>query len=267
MSYSEFQKEELTKTEVGKFVLCEAKDDKTERLFIHRFNELNSIITKDGWWDTFTLSTKPCERGFYLAVIKEFRLDRNNYLNMVVWPVVSLGLEIDEECVAWDYFAMYGFLATEYKSRGSRERFNLQNLIDTYTEVSANEGYQSVDKFLFDHFLCGTISLEEISKALNEKYEIEKVSEDFMKNLDKYSSIYPLLVSKVIKEVGTYSCSYAENFVKNLLESNEWDYNRLKLGDEKNLLVKSERLLEHWAEVHLDQKRKKTEEKRKKKAS
>jgi len=84
--YNSFKKDTLSKTEIGKFILCEAREDNTTRLFIHQFSSLSSILTKDGWWDTFTVTEIPCNKGFYLCMIQDFKIDRNDFLNCIVYP-------------------------------------------------------------------------------------------------------------------------------------------------------------------------------------
>jgi len=258
--WNAFQKDRLTETEIGKFVLCQAKEDNITRLFIHQFSKWMSAFTKEGWWDTFTICEKSCVKGFYLCQIEEFKIDKNGYLNMVVYPNKFIGEVIDEDAIAWDYLHMTNKFADKYKSQHWRARFNFANLNNIFNERFEASGYSNMENFIFAGFIQGEITLEEISDALEEKYEIEKLAEDINGNLKKYSEKYPLLVKKLPKDEswGMYMTRCTVNY----LQDKSYEYDRLKLGNENNILNQVEEVFKYWEEVHKVQKEKKKAEKK-----
>ena len=259
--HNAFTKDRLSKTEIGKFILCEAKEDNTTRLFIHQFSSLSSILTKDGWWDTFTVTEIPCKKGFYLCSIQDFRIDRNEFLNCIVYPSKYLGETIDEDLIGWDYLFYCGKLSREYASQHYRARFNMDNLYKMYKIKFENSGYRDIDSFLFAEFIFDKITIEDISVALEEKYDIEKLAEELNNNIHKYSEKYPLLIKKLPKD-DFYGYAYTTKTTANFLETKNNDYNRLKLGNEFNILVRVELVLQHWDKINKERKLKEKEKKK-----
>jgi hypothetical protein len=253
--YNNFERERLNKTEVNKFVLCEARDDNATRLFIHKFNKFSSSLTKDGWWDTFAISIQPCKKGFYLCNIMKFKLDKNDYLNMIVKPSKFLGENIDEDSAAWEYLFYSGKFSKEYKGSQRRERFNTTNLYKLYNKSLEESEYDSIEIFIFDSFIIGYITLDDIANALNEKYEIEKLAEDINKNIEKYSEEYPLLIKKLPKEESPFgTLVYTTTCTIDFLNDNSYKYDQLKLGDEENILNRVEEVMKYWNNIHNAQK-------------
>jgi len=261
-----FQADQLSKTEIGKFVLCYAKEEDTTRLFIHQFNRWTSAFTKEGWWDTFTVSRKSCaNKGFYLCQIEKFRLDKDGYLNMIVFPNKYLGETIDEDATAWDYLNMSGKFTREYKSTQRRSRFNITNLERTFKEKFEESGYPTMESFIFSEFMTSGITLDEISIALEEKYDIEKLADDINKNIEKYAEKYPLLVKKLPKEEFYGHMIYTTSNTVNYLENKSIEYDIHKLGTDNILLNRVEAVLQYWVDVHKAKKEKEKAERKAKK--
>ena len=150
-----FQEVELNKTEKGKMILCESKEEESTRLFIHQFNSLMSCLTKDGWWDTFTVSKEACNKGFYLCEIDSFRIDKNGYLNVVVLPKKFLGEIIDEDNLAWDFFFRTNLFCSKYAISKNKERFNIDYLYGKFeSEFSSiiEEDKKKYDKIIIIFF-------------------------------------------------------------------------------------------------------------------
>jgi len=263
--WNALQVDQLSKTEIGKFILCYAKEDNTTRLYIHQFNKVMSIITKEGWWDTFTLSRKSCMKGFYLCRIGEFRLDKSGYLNLIVFPNKYLGETIDEDAAAWDYLNMSGKFTREYKSIQRRGRFNITNLERNFKERFEESGYPTMESFIFSVFMGDEITLDEISTALEEKYDIEKLADDINKNIEKYAEKYPLLAKKLPKEDVFGYTVYTTDCTVRYLKNKDLEYDEHKLGDETILLNRVEAVLQYWVDVHKAQKEKAKAERKAKK--
>ena len=260
--YNSFTKDRLAKTEIGKFILCEAREDNVTRLFIHQFSSLSSVLTKDGWWDTFTLTEIPCKKGFYLCSIQDFRIDRNDFLNCIVYPSKYLGDSINEDLIGWDYLFYCGKLSREYISKHYRVRFNIDNLYKMYKIEFENSGYRDIDSFLFAEFIFDKITIEDISVALEEKYDIEKLAEEINNNIHKHSEKYPLLIKKLPKENVLGYNMYTVRNTSHYLVIKSSDYNRLKLGKESDILVRVEAVLQHWDRINKERKQKEKEKKK-----
>lgn len=262
--WDSFQVNILSETEIGKFILCEAREDNTTRLFIHRFNKWVSAVTKNGWWDTFTISTKPCNKGFYICSIQQFRIDRNEYLNCIVFPNRYLGNTIEEDSIAWDYLFRTGKFSKEYKSENWRPRFNIGNLQKKYAVTFKESGYTKIDCFIMDEFMHDKINLEDIASALEEKYDIEKLAEDIIKHQQKYIKDYPLLIKKLPSEDKFGYRYYNPSDVVYFLEDKRLEYNKLKLGEETNMLNRVEAVLKYWDDFYKAKKEREKAERKKK---
>ncbi len=272
IEWNAFQKDLLNKTEIGKYILCESREEDSTRLFIHRFSVASNLVTKDGWWDTFTITKTPCKKGMWICSIINFKIDRNGYLNVIVNPEKYLGETIDEDSAAWDYFFKTGLFSSEYFISGRYYRFNvehLRSLVDTEIQplvlaekACLGENYISsarlYDKYIFGKFMNDEFSLEYIANALDEKDSWEKLAEDLTKNIssgtDKYAE-YPLIVSKLPKNKWNY---YTTECTEEWLNRKFWEYDSLKLGEEKDVLNRVSAVLEYYEE----KKRKEKEERK-----
>lgn len=261
--WSVFQCNILNKEEKGKIIFCESREDDSTRLFIHRLSYMMNALTKNGWWDTFTISSQKCKKGLYLCVIDSFRVDRNGYLNAIVTPKKYLGEQIDEESAAWDFFFETGLFCRHYHGfRRYHERFNVTHLLSLYEEEvdaiidekkkmgdDCISAYMESCNYIFNKFIADEVTLEEIANALDEKTELQKLSEDLTINVardsEKYSN-YPLICKKLPVKDGYYSVFTTEEW----LQRKTWEYEDLKLGDSKDILDRVEAVLQYWVDFH-----------------
>lgn len=268
-----FNIDRLKQCEIGRLVVCDARKENSTRMYIHRLSRIDDIFMKDGWWDTFTISEKPCRKtGYYLCRIKEFRIDRNGYLNMVVIPLHYLGTDIDMDSDAWKYFGNRGFFTNYYQSIGYyRTRYNVAALHNLFEEdiakIEKNEkerlgdDYICADKeiaeFILEKFIAGDITLKDIDKALDEKDDLEKLADDLNLNLERYGTNeknryaedYPLLVKKLpVEDHGILKGYYTADCTMRYLKRKSYEYTHLNLGSETELLRRVEAVLEYWAE-------------------
>lgn len=264
-----FNIDRLKQCEIGRLVVCDAHEVNSTRMYIHRLSRIDDIFMKDGWWDTFTISEKACsDTGYYLCRIKEFRIDRNGYLNMVVIPLHYLGADIDMDSDAWKYFSNRGLLTNYYQSKGYyRTRYNIPALhqlfaeditrIERHEKERLGDNYICADKkiaeFIMEKFLAGDLTLADIDKALDEKDDLEKLADDLNLNLrrygisdkNRYTTDYPLLVKKLpMEDQGYYTADCTMRYLK---RKND-EYTHLNLGSETELLRRVERVLEYWEE-------------------
>ena len=157
-----FNIDRLKQCEIGRLVVCDARKENSTRMYIHRLSRIDDIFMKDGWWDTFTISEKPCRKtGYYLCRIKEFRIDRNGYLNMVVIPLHYLGTDIDMDSDAWKYFGNRGFFTNYYQSIGYyRTRYNVAALHNLFEEDIAKIEKNEKER-LGDDYICADKEIAE----------------------------------------------------------------------------------------------------------
>lgn len=281
--------ETLKTREIGMLILCEAKEEQTTRLYINQFSRVDNILMKDGWWNTFTISDSPCkEIGYYMCEIKNFRVDRNGFLNMIVTIRNYLGTEVDVDSDSWKYFFRSGLFTQRYSGRFShtKTRFNVEALHELFkTEIDQiickererlDGDYICADsmiaKYFLDKYLNGEITLSEIDRALDEKTDLEKLADDLTFQVsrygttakNKYAEKYPLLVKKLPCDTGLFEGYYTTECTLRYLERKHYEYLKLKLGTEENLLNQVEAVLQYWVDV---KKREKEERKKNRKNS
>lgn len=246
--------EELNKEEVGRYILCKSEDKTTSRMFINRFSTFSPEL-KDGWWDTFTLSSKPLEHaGFYICKIDQFKIDKNGFLMMIVTPEKYLDV-VNEESTAWKYFTMSDCFTRTYDFSKfiHPKRFNISYLHGRYASdvvLDDTVGYmKQYAKLILDKLFNGEISIRDIEIALDERTEIEKVAIDLNSNISSYAEKYPLLARKLPKERTIFeNAEYTtENTIK-YLGLNLYSYNNLNLNTaaSDDILDKVEAVLQHW---------------------
>lgn len=268
-----FNIDRLKQCEIGRLVVCDAREVNTTRMYIHRLDSLDDVLKKDGWWDTFTISEKTCiETGYYLCRIKDFRIDRNGFLNMVVMPLHNLGTDIDMDSDAWKYFGSNGLFTNHYRAKGGyHTRYNVPALHQLFAEDIARikrhekerlgDNYICADKkiaeFIMEKFLAGDITLADIDTALDEKDDLEKLADDLNLNLKRfalgekngYAKDYPLLAKKLPQEdQGILKGYYTTDCTMRYLKRKNHEYTHLNLGNETELLKRVEAVLEYWEE-------------------
>jgi len=171
-------------------------------------------------------------------------------------------LTINEDLIGWDYLFYCGKLSREYASQHYRSRFNIDNLYKTYKVEFEDSGYYNIDDFIFSEFILDKITIEDISIALEEKYDIEKLAEEINNNIHKHSEKYPLLIKKLPKENVLGYDMYTVKNTAHFLETKSNDYDRLKLGEESNILVCVEVVLQYWDRINKERKQKEKEKKK-----
>ena len=91
MTFEEYEVNRLNETNKGKYVICESREGFGSRMFIRTVtNIFTDGMRKKGWWDTFTLSTHKVSLGLWLCSVVEYRLDKNNYINLIVEPITPM---------------------------------------------------------------------------------------------------------------------------------------------------------------------------------
>ncbi len=203
---------ELHQSEIGKIVLAVSKEKDSTRLFLKRLSVVHDVMSKDGWWDMFTISNKPCNEGVWACRIDVIRLDKNGFKMMQVTPLSYLGKEIDGESVAWDYFGRSTLFSCYYTESHYKNRFNVQEVENRFENLwkpfLTDEKIAELEKqyipsyampalLLWDAFCNGKVTLNEIEDALDTPEGFEAMAIDIAKNTPKYKEQYPLMMSKI----------------------------------------------------------------------
>ena len=87
MIYGEEAAQAIYDDKVGKFVIVEAREDNTTRVFIRDMNMFGDARRKEGWWNTFSICNAPIEKGFYMGRIDKVKYDKDGYPFFVIYIV------------------------------------------------------------------------------------------------------------------------------------------------------------------------------------
>lgn len=269
-SWDAFQCDQLNKTEVGMFILCKSKEPNSTRLFINRFSSYHAVTSKDGWWDTFTISDMECDPGYYVCKINRFRIDKNGYLNCLVTPYASFGSSIDYESIAWDLFFGCNIFSKMYApTKNSHLRFNVMAVYDEFKddiEEAAKKIFENNPelpmewcrrRFIFEKFIDGEISFQRIEELLNKPSEIEGLAIDLLTDKKFRNSIaltYPLVIKKYPKYEDTIILYNSHKKIQDWLEHNMIRYDELKLGDSDIILERVEAVLKYYEQKKIAEK-------------
>lgn len=108
MSEQEAELEWYNHHNIGKYLICEAREDNATRLFIRSApNPLQDAYTKCGWWNTFTVTDKPVSKGIWLAKVIKYRLDRNGYLNLKVETLLPVDNIKFSDLFSWEPYGTW----------------------------------------------------------------------------------------------------------------------------------------------------------------
>lgn len=200
----------MKQTEEGKFILCETKEPKATRLFIHRFSSYTSSTKKNGWWDTFTITNDPCNKvGYYICEILDFKSDKKDNLMCIVKPFVYIGKYIDEDSPAWIYIVQ-AHIFSNYADKNKRYwgRFNVDEVFKRFcTDIQDKE---DPTEHVFFKLITERISLEDIEDALDTMDTSEQLAYDLIHNRHNFS-VYKHLLRKT---ENIYTLSAMEEYIK-----------------------------------------------------
>ena len=244
------------KRNIGKLVIIKCKQDGDKRVYVGTFEACHDALTKYGWWNTFTLAENPVEHaGLYLAVIKDFKLDKNGFLNMHVDVRYNID-NLNPHSDAWDYFRYTGMFAREYMKANKCGRFNVEEL-ERYFEKKNFESDSMFAKRLLGLWMAGTITEKEILDCLNaptdREKEIEAIIVKSIRENKEFCERYILTSKKIRAEYDAPGFGF-EN-AKDWLYRKEREYDTLKLGDDnKELAEKTELVCLYWKNKKLAEK-------------
>jgi len=245
--------------EIGKRVICRCKEEKATRLFISGLTVYADYVNKDGWWSTFTVSKKPCEHvGSYICKIEEFKVDKNGFLMCIVTPEKYIGDVIHVESKMWDYFRGY-ILSAKYVNRLVLGRFNIDALharfheqIEKYIESAephAKFYLEAAREVIYNNFINGVTTVEEIDSLLDTRDELEQLVYDLNTNRDRICTLkaaYPNAMEKMANHIRNLSYPTYDDHIR-YIASLCWKYDNSNLG-ERNVprMEKLEALAIHY---------------------
>lgn len=258
--------EDATNRLGGGLIICSRlEEDNGGRLRLYKIYAQNHIEIKSTWHDMFTYTRDAVDlkKGFYLCRIKEFRRDKNDYVNMVVETITYLGESITAipEAVNWQLARKLMLMDDEEDKPAwqflRREMSHIAfawnaTYYGDYDEENAVEmGYTSED--VIARVISGDVAvLDELSKWLTAPTKFEKAKELIRDSLEdeEFKNKYPLLVKKMEKkernEIIPFLQKHLKDFEEKVLEA------QIPEGalPAEIILVKVEKALMYWKEVH-----------------
>jgi len=225
---------------IGKYLICESREDSSTRLFIRNVtNILEDSFKKEGWWNTFTVTKTPTNKGLWLAKVVEYRLDRNGFLNLEVEPMLPVDdikfhtLFDSKDNGTWNSIAWWvmivrseAFLDEYNFNTFNLHKPNFKALKERFTELEELDEYE-IGKVLLKKYLSDEISLEDMESCLNKPSEWEQLVLDIQKAIasktieSTYGEKYPLFVNKIENNVirnGYVHIELINNYLKRQIE-------------------------------------------------
>ncbi|MCM1222144.1 MAG: hypothetical protein NC548_47505 [Lachnospiraceae bacterium] len=236
------------KDDIGKLIFANAKPNEKEatttRMFIESFDAYMKESTKNGWWDTFTVSDIACESGTYICKIIDCKVAKNGYPMFIVHPIKkytgndlftvediknSAVSSLNMRYIAvmdvfgssrlfsnmyWElwchreddfYHCNYNGILTKYMNKW----IELKSRTDVDITTTADDKLAGI--VAVELFLNGDLTIDDINEALQSKYHYQLYVEDIFDNLDKYAEEYPLFINKLIKKYHTEKDFYMKH--------------------------------------------------------
>lgn len=236
--------------EKGKLLICESREVDATRLFIQDVtNQYENHKKKDGWWNTFTLSNKKVSHGLWLCKVLKYKLDRNNFLNLIVEPIqliddVKYHTFFETDNGTWNSIAFY-YMITKSKLFLDEYEFphysintpNEEVLIERFPNLK-NLSPKEMGMEMLTMYLSNKATLKDFEDALNTLNEEDKLAEDMWsiaikeKAPSSFEEKYPTLVRKTLVRKESFGALYGLNAIhyfifeqmnkyKNLLNNGE----------------------------------------------
>lgn len=129
------------KINIGKYIVCEARDT-SGRLFVLSLSSVMDYLTKDGWWNTFTLSSAPIEKeGLYLCKIERFCKDKDGYDMCITIPEKYMASHISE---VRNYINGMYFLSRSKAFAIEHKLSDVDKSYDSYTNYSYRNVFEKL---------------------------------------------------------------------------------------------------------------------------
>lgn len=233
---------------IGKYLICEARENSSTRLFIRNVtNQLVDAYKKEGWWNTFTVTQNPTSKGLWLAKAVEYRLDRNGYMNLEVETILPVDnikfrklFSFESDDGTWNSPAWWlmmvksdAFLGEyDFRHRGFLHNPNIEALIDNFPQLQ-NLSHQEIGLEMLHEYLSGSVTMEEIEECLNKPTDWERLVTDIIHAVRRgtvselYGEKYPIFASKVENNVKNGSLPFAIDNAEDYLKRQMRSYDKL----------------------------------------
>lgn len=228
-----------------KLVVATAKDDNTTRLFVRSIVTHTDVRLKEGWWNTFTITNKPCNKGMYICRIDDVRKDKSGYPIFVVTPIIP----IDEAVLASrEMTTMFKGSRLFVESYLDWSSYNIDYLGKKIAEIDdidiRHMDHRDIERCATTLFINGKITQEQIVEWMNEPTDWEKEQKRFEEEVQRFleqpdikkailysaykpeliaATSHPLFVAKYIKSdcCKSFFIDNKVRFVKDLYNSYE----------------------------------------------
>ena len=211
----------------GRLIYVEAREDNTTRLFVRSLLVINDAEKKQGWWNTFTITNQPVNKGMYIARIDKTTHDKD-WNDMIIATVLTR-INIDAinamfkpsewwsktSIVQW-FFISSGLFTESTGSYFLEQDKNYGLLyrkakeLDPSIELTKydNDPIMSNHAKIVNMVIDNKITMEEIVAYLRTptdeevaKKNYEDMLEGFVENLDTHLDTYPMLVKAIYKKI------------------------------------------------------------------
>jgi hypothetical protein len=174
----------------GKLLIATANNDGDTRLFVRSINFATDQRKKNGWWNTFTITRKPCDAGTYICKVLEVKADKNGYPIFVATPVVTIPEHIN--CCP-ELMYLFGISGMFIEDAGSwNGEYNHQflaeqiNAIKPVVDIDGVNHYVAVAQEAVRLFINGAISRDQVVIWLHEPSDWQKEEERFKEEVLRF---------------------------------------------------------------------------------
>ena len=189
-AYGEVEAFARYEKQTGKLIVATVQKSGDTRLFMRSINPITDMRNKNGWWNTFTISKKPCDAGTYICKIDEVRSDKDGYPIFVVHPVVH----VDENIICSNELTyVFGLsnMFTEDFGRwdGSYNNANLEEQVRAISfipETGDINGRIAAFQEAVRLFVNGTICEDQIAAWLKEPTDWQKEMASFEEEVVRF---------------------------------------------------------------------------------
>ena len=167
----------------GKFIIASANEPGTTRLFMRSLNPIYDLRQRNGWWNTFTITNKPCEEGTFICKIQNVSMDKDGYPIFIAEPIIRVDEDLNlcdeimyifylsgmftEEHINWSYGFNFDYLMTQVDKISTIH----SSLYVSFRTAAAAHTVQL--------FIDGKVTKEQIIEWLHEPTEWEKEQKAF----------------------------------------------------------------------------------------
>ena len=208
MAYGEEGAQAIYDDKVGKFVIVEAREDNTTRVFIRDMNMFGDARRKEGWWNTFSICHTPVEKGFYMGRIDKVKYDKDGYPIFVIYIVRCVPDDILQHTELCYVFARsLLFLDTFTNPDSDYNHDALFQLAQTFSPD--REYFATLTKAYADQILLENRIVAAMRTPTSYALKCKAVNEFFANPAN--ATQYPLLFAKRDKSSEKYRMRWSED--------------------------------------------------------